>query len=65
MDGDIAVAERTQVYGRWRGSLSVFVTGTDGIFQAWATADIATDRADEGWHVFNDVLNQALSKTAE
>lgn len=65
MNGDIAVAERTQVYGRWRGSLSVFATGTDGVFQAWASADITTDRTGEGWHVFNDVLNQALSKTPE
>jgi hypothetical protein len=63
MSGDIAVAERTQVYGRWRGSLSVFATGTDGVFHAWASADITTDRSDEGWQVFNDVLNQARSKT--
>ncbi|WP_205326771.1 hypothetical protein [Glycomyces sp. YM15] len=65
MDGDIAFAERTQVYGRWRGSLSVFVTDAHGTFQAWATADIASEREDEGWHVFNDVLSQALSKAAE
>lgn len=65
LDGGIAVAERTQVYGRWRGSLSVFVTGADGAFHAWATADIDSDRTDEGWQVFNDVLNQALAKAAD
>jgi hypothetical protein len=64
MDGEIAFAERDEVYGRWRGSLSVFVTGANGTFQAWATADIAAEREEEGWHVFNDVLSQALSKTA-
>ncbi|MDN3241887.1 hypothetical protein [Glycomyces tritici] len=65
MDGGIAYAERDEVYGRWRGSLSVFVTDPHGTFQAWATADIASEREDEGWHVFNDVLSQALSKAAE
>ncbi|MBO3734647.1 hypothetical protein [Glycomyces niveus] len=65
MAGDIAFAERDQVYGRWRGSLSVFVTDAGGTFQAWATADIAAEREEEGWHVFNDVLSQALAKTAE
>jgi len=61
-NGDIAIAERTQVYGRWRGSLSVFVTAADGVFHAWASADVVTDRTDETWQVFNDVLNQALAK---
>jgi hypothetical protein len=65
MDGGIAYAERDEVYGRWRGSLSVFVTDPHGTFQAWATADIAAEREEEGWHVFNDVLSQALSKAAE
>ncbi|HEX2145003.1 MAG TPA: hypothetical protein VHG10_10895 [Glycomyces sp.] len=64
-DGNIAVAERTQVYGRWRGSLSVFVTGSDGVFHAWASADVASERTDEGWQVFNDVLNQSLSKAEQ
>ncbi|MFG3338180.1 hypothetical protein [Glycomyces sp. NPDC048151] len=64
MAGEVAYSERDQVYGRWRGSLSVFVTDGDGTFQAWATADIAVEREDEGWHVFNDVLSQALAKSA-
>lgn len=60
---DIAYSERTQVYGRWRGALSVFATGADeAVFHAWASADISTDRGDEGWQVFNDVLNQSLAK---
>jgi hypothetical protein len=62
---DIAYSERTQVYGRWRGALSVFVTGADGVvFHAWASADIASERTDQGWQVFNDVLNQGLAKAA-
>lgn len=65
MDGDVAFAKRDEVYGRWRGSLSVFVTDGDGTFQAWATADIAAEREEEGWNVFNDVLSQALAKSAE
>jgi hypothetical protein len=60
--GDIAVAERTEVYGRWRGSMNVFVASADGAFQAFATADVAADRSEEAWQVFNDVLNQALSR---
>jgi len=63
--GDVAYSERDQVYGRWRGSLSVFVTGADGTFQAWATADIDAEREEEGWHVFNDVLSQVLAKAVE
>ena len=62
-NGDIAYSERTQVYGRWRGALSVFVAGADGVvFHAWSSADILTERADQGWQVFNDVLNQGLAK---
>jgi hypothetical protein len=64
-NGDIAYSERTQVYGRWRGALSVFVvTGTDGVFHAWVSADITTERTDQGWQIFNDVLNQGLAKAA-
>jgi hypothetical protein len=63
--GDVAYSERDQVYGRWRGSLSVFVTAADGTYQAWATADIDAEREEEGWHVFNDVLSQVLAKAAE
>jgi hypothetical protein len=61
-NGDIAYSERTQVYGRWRGSLSLFVTGADGIFHARASADVLTERTEQGWQVFNDVLNQGLAK---
>ncbi|THV30277.1 hypothetical protein [Glycomyces paridis] len=62
--GDIAVAERTQVFDRWRGSLSVFVTTADDAFHAWVTADVDADRSEETWQVFNDVLNQAIAKAA-
>jgi hypothetical protein len=62
-NGDIAYSERTQVYGRWRGSLSVFVEEADGIvFHAWASADVLSERTEQGWQVFNDVLNQGLAK---
>jgi hypothetical protein len=62
-NGDIAYSERTQVYGRWRGSLSVFVEEADGIvFHAWASADVLSERTEQGWQVFNDVLNQSLAK---
>lgn len=61
-NGDIGVAERTEVYGRWRGSMSVFVTTADGVFHAFASADVADERAEEAWQVFNDVLNQALAQ---
>jgi hypothetical protein len=64
LDGDIAVSERTEVYGRWRGALSVFVTTADSTFQAWASADIDSERSEEGWQIFNDVLNQAMAKAA-
>ncbi|WP_030161678.1 hypothetical protein [Glycomyces sp. NRRL B-16210] len=61
-DGDIGVSERNQVFPRWRGSLSVFVSSADGSFHAWATADVDAERSDEAWQVFNDVLNQSLAK---
>jgi hypothetical protein len=63
-NGDIGVAERTQVYGRWRGSLSVFAAAEDGVFHAWSSVDVMDFRSEEAWQVFNDVLNQALAKTA-
>lgn len=63
-NGDIAVAERTQAYPRWRGSLSVFVTGAEEPFHAWATADVDAERSEEIWKVFNDVLNQSLARNA-
>ncbi|MCC3764036.1 hypothetical protein K3N28_13275 [Glycomyces sp. TRM65418] len=64
-NGEVAYAERTQVYGRWRGSLSVFATGPQGAFHAWASADVTTERTDQGWQVFNDVLNQAFAKAEQ
>ncbi|MEU6860458.1 hypothetical protein AB0B28_16505 [Glycomyces sp. NPDC046736] len=60
--GDIAIAERTQVYGRWRGSLSVFVTTAETTFHSWSHVDLASERGGEGWQVFNDVLNQSTAK---
>ncbi|RRR99581.1 flagellar basal body-associated FliL family protein [Glycomyces terrestris] len=63
-NGDIGVAERTQEFGRWRGSLSVFTTTEDGAFHAWATVDALDFRSEEAWQVFNDVLNQAMAKAA-
>ncbi|SDD55779.1 hypothetical protein [Glycomyces harbinensis] len=62
-NGDIGLAERTEVYGRWRGSMSVFVTSSDGAFHAFTSADVETDRTEETWQVFNDVLNQAMART--
>ncbi|MQM26657.1 flagellar basal body-associated FliL family protein [Glycomyces albidus] len=61
-NGDIGVAERTQVFGRWRGSLSVFAAAEDGVFHAWSTVDVMDFRSEEAWQVFNDVLNQSLAK---
>ncbi|MCD0442176.1 hypothetical protein LO763_00860 [Glycomyces sp. A-F 0318] len=64
-NGDVGIAERTEVYGRWRGSMSVFVTTADGVFHAFTSADVADERSEEAWRVFNDVLNQALAQAEE
>ncbi|THV41856.1 hypothetical protein [Glycomyces buryatensis] len=59
--GNSGFAERTQVYGYWRASLSVFAETDERVVHVSATADVLTERTADAQKIINDVFNQAQS----